>query len=197
VQVFFPKYATNHPGGGSGTPPNWYYYWDQIPSVHRGTHEYEETLSGRSETRFVAGRGWVCFIRHGAGDASAHGTWDNATGIDLFANACRHEEQHRIDMNTFWDGGDRDPANDQDGDLIPRTKGSDQNYERGLGLPFHAGGYDPANPATVPDHLNYGEGWSDCEDYCMHREEVWINGSADQYDWCHPGKRWYLNGRDW
>ncbi len=29
IEVFFDKKATNHPGGGSGFTPNWYYYWDE------------------------------------------------------------------------------------------------------------------------------------------------------------------------
>lgn len=29
IEVFFPKDASNHPGTGRGTTPNWFYYWKQ------------------------------------------------------------------------------------------------------------------------------------------------------------------------
>ena len=54
-----------------------------------------------------------------------------------------------------------------------------------------------SNPCSDPltagilDHDNYGvSDPNDCEDYCLHRQVSWTNGSANSSDWSHPGKQW-------
>jgi hypothetical protein len=184
-KLFFYEEATNNPGGQY---PNWYYYWSETPADF-GTHTYANPLpcgatSQMGITCFVDGA-WRSYIGRDANETSAAGTWNNAEGIDFFANLCRHEERHRLDMIDLWgaNSGIR-PAEDIDGDFLRDAR------EQAIGAPFHAGGYDPALKATIADHFNYGAGWNDCEDYCLHREEAWNNGDADQQDWACPGHQW-------
>ncbi|MBI3945759.1 MAG: hypothetical protein HY321_07560 [Armatimonadetes bacterium] len=175
--LFFPKDGTNNP---NGNVPNWYYYWSQT-SANYGTHSYDASLgsSGSGITRYVSGA-WRAYI----GPAAALGPlgvdpwiWDEAQGIDAFANVCRHEAQHvaLYSSSAWWPSGYN--ANlDSDGDMIP-------NYEE-LGLTsFHEGGYLLGDPTTYDDHFNYGTNWSDDEDYTLHSQTQWQNSDANDEDW--------------
>ena len=62
--------------------------------------------------------------------------------------------------------------------------------ENSLGTPYHVGGYDPDEPASVPDDLDYGANFKDCEDYALHRQTTWENGIANSVDWANPGKQY-------
>lgn len=184
-KLFFSKDATNNPGG---TLPNWYYYWSQTSAAY-GTHNYDSTNMDESGyTQFESGV-WRSYICHGASHHAVTWTWNYAEGIDYFANICRHEERHRQDMSSLW-GSYYDPANDPDQDGLPTDNGT--VTENSLGTPFHAGGYDPNRMITIGlvDHFNYGSGWKDSEDYCLHREAAWTNGSADSVDWANPGHQY-------
>ena len=44
-EVFFPKNATNHPGGQAGSP-NWFYYWGQT-SANKGARASSQCNTGR------------------------------------------------------------------------------------------------------------------------------------------------------
>ena len=173
VQVFFSEEEFNNPGT---TTPNWYYYWKQT-SANYGTHSWEAG-SGSGETRFDGGQ-WKAFLRN-ANESAAAGTWNNAEGIDFFANMCRHEERHRLDMIALWGANsDRVPANDTDGDYLPDS----QEATLVTGHP-----YDNTKRGTYPDTFNYGENpLPDAEDYCLRREASWTNFSADSQDWANPG----------
>lgn len=188
VKVYFPEEATNNP---DGTVHNWYYYWSQTAADY-GTHNYD-TAIGRSYTDFFSADGlWKSIIGTDANESGAAGTWNDAEGIDFFANICRHEERHRLDLITLWGASsDRVPANDNDtpfGDYLPTNNGT--VTENSLGTPYHSGGYDPTLTVSFIDHMKYGFGWSDIEDYCMHREVSWTNGTADSVDWACPGHQY-------
>lgn len=219
VQVFFPKAGTNHPLPdlpiatslfAGGVTPNWYYYWSQT-SANYGTHYYGGSPAGQTgvtyfdkagNTAFAAPKNaWVTLIYGGAGGTTAAGTWGNADGIDLFANICRHEAQHLADMPALWGNNDRNVGDDPDGDYLPTNvvdpnNPAQQIKEHDLGVPYHptvpAGGYDPNSALTpgIVDHFSYGMGFNDGEDYAMHREAAWVNGSADGSDWANPGHQY-------
>lgn len=173
VQIFFSEEENNNPGGAE---PNWYYYWKQT-SANYGTHSWEAG-AGSGVERFEGGQ-WKVFLRN-ANESAAAGTWNNAEGIDFFANMCRHEERHRLDDIALWGASsDRDPANDQDDDFLP----DDQEATLVAGHPYTNTMY-----GTYPDTFNYGEDpLRDCEDYCLRRQASWTNGSADDEDWATPG----------
>lgn len=179
VEIFFPRDATNHPGGGT---PNWYYYWSQTAASY-GTHSY---APGTSYTDFLGGS-WIARI----GD-DACGNWGGYDGIDFFAYVCRHEARHQQDFSTLWGAGtDRDNQRDPDRDWLPTISPVTGATESSLGMPFHPPtGYDPTLAASVPDHFGYGTAWRDCEDYCMHRQVPWTAGTADSEDWTYLGHQW-------
>lgn len=181
-KLFFTRNATNNP---EGIFPNWYYYWSQTSAAY-GTHNFDSNLWDSGFTDLYGGV-WKTYIGQYANRSAAAGTWNQAEGIDFFAHICRHEERHRQDMNSLW-GSYYDPTNDPDGDRLPTDNGTVTEYS--LGVPYHSGGYDYRQRATVIDHFFYGAGWKDSEDYCMHREAPWTNGSADTVDWANPGHQY-------
>ena len=225
VQVFFSRGYHDHPGPdlpmtldvGEVSTPNWYFYWSQT-SANFGTHYYTggtavstgvTYFSKAGDTHFTTPKNtWVSLIYLGASTQAAAGTWNNAEGIDFFANICRHEEQHRMDLlNVLW--GNRDvnqnlkagEIGDQDGDYLPTdvlSPSGDGTHvkEHDLGAMYHPelpkGGYDPKSPLTMMlrDHFNYGVNFNDGEDFCLHRQQSWTNGSADKQDWAHPEHQW-------
>lgn len=211
VQVFFTKAFHDHPGPdlpttsniGESSTPNWYFYWSQIQNVAVGTHTYGggavpalhsglTYFSTTGDTNFNPPlNNWVVLIGSTAagGPAQING-WGNADGIDFFAWVCRHEDRHLQDNIGFW-GQHKSGYNaktgaydkDADGDYLP------DDMEQQLGMPYHpeTNGYNNTMFATPMDHYNYGPGWSDTEDYCLHRQDQWKNGDADTQDWANPG----------
>jgi hypothetical protein len=185
VEVFFPRDATNHPGGQTGSP-NFYHYWSQT-TANFGTHVYAAG-SGTGFTSFEGGQ-WVAHISDAQGH-TAGGTWGNAEGIDLFANLTRHEEQHRLDLNAIWAGGPVVAADDLDAEWLKDA------MEPTL---FPGRPYIPTDPDTYPDKFNYlppppYRPLLDVEDYALGREAAWTNGSANDQDWVDPGMQHRTKG---
>jgi hypothetical protein len=193
VQVFFAKYALNHPPVpanfktlvGTNAIPNWYYYWRQTNAWYGDPYWGGNAGTTTGLTRYTAALGWHTIIYTQAGDFTGAGTWNNAEGIDLFANICRHEERHRLDMIGFWGvNSGIDSTRDIDDDHIP------DNLEATL-VPGHV--YDNTVKATFFDTFDYGANpLPDNEDYCLRRQVSWTNGSANSVDWAYPGKQWSL-----
>jgi hypothetical protein len=206
VRVFFNKTADNHPlpdapNHNSSPTPNWYYYWSQTPAFY-GQVKYSNAGSGSGRTTFDSATStWMALIESGAASQNLAGPWNNAKGIDFFANVCRHEEQHRLDMIAFWGpNSGRVAADDPDGDLIPTNRNG--FIEADLTPAAHhvlwpQEEYNPSQASSVHDDVNYGSvGWRDIEDYAMHRQPPWTNGSVNEMDWAHPGKQWWLGGSE-
>jgi hypothetical protein len=178
VQIFYGKDEISHPlDPGTEQWPNWFYYWRQTPaSLGMPIYNPSEQRTGRAI--FQNGQ-WVSTIGPAAalGPAGQNGTlWGSAEGIDLFAHVCRHEYQHVLDLTADWGNADRVPAEDADGDWLKDTL-------EHLKTSAHPSGYDPMKFATYSDHFNYGANWSDIEDYALHRQPGWTNGSANHLDW--------------
>lgn len=183
-EVFFLKNATNHPSSSSSDLvwPNWYYYWKQS-SANFGTHQWNSKNSD-SYTDNIGGLGWKCFI--GQASSEPVGAWDEANGIDTFANVCRHEDKHKNQMSAMWGNfSSRDPLLDQDENVGDYLK---DQQEANL-IPGHS--YDKLKKATYPDTFNYDPGntglWNDNEDYCMRQQPAWTKGDANKEDWSNPG----------
>lgn len=155
VQIFFDKWSTNHPvaaGEQAGTP-NWYYYWKQT-SANSGTHTYDAGLGSRAGKCVFNGvsNSWVVKIGSSAGNYATAGTWDNAKGIDYFANVYRHEGQHRSDMIAQWGASSGFiTGQDTDGDYLrhnPAETPQPANRETTITPPRVTGHYDPTNTTT-------------------------------------------------
>jgi len=186
-EVFFPKTATNHPGGQSGSP-NWYHYWAITMANKAGSTgvAYESNFSGRCHYELVENK---IYLGDGAATTGVQ-AWGVPKGIDCYGWSTAHEAKHRSQMLGFWPSG-RNPFNDQDQpapDFIP------DNIE-----PTYMPGrpYNPTKQSTYPDDIGYGEGpfIRDNEDIDMRSQTgdysldvLWENGAADAYDWANPGK---------
>ena len=184
MEVFYPKNGTNHPAGQIGAP-NWYHYWE-MTSANYGTHSWASG-GGTGYTDFIAGS-WQAFIQNAAQHTQG-GTWSAAAGIDLYANLCRHEETHRLQLIGMWGvSSGVNAADDIDGDYLK------DSVEATL-VPGHP--YDPNNAATYLDTFNYtpsGGNLRDVEDYCLLLEPAWINGTANAGDWAAPGMQHLSEG---
>lgn len=182
-EVFFPKYAVNHPNGQRNSP-NWYYYWMQTSAKINYTNVsyYNEYRSGYD---IISKRVYIGF---GAAEENIL-SWDLADGIDSFAWTCAHEDKHRRQAANFWASA-YDASLDRDGDWIPDQLESQYMPQRP---------YDSTKKATYNDSIGYGEDpIPDIEDICMRCQSapyeidsLWQNGSADAEDWSNPGKQSY------
>lgn len=211
-EVFFPIRRTatdytvmNHPFTAGSTTvqpyvPNWYYYWTQTaanygvsgPITNPGTtHQYQDSDDRTGITLFASSvNRWIAYTRNPAAQSTGSGTWNNARGIDLFANIMRHEGQHRLDMIANWGATTgRVIAEDENehGDFLKNT------IEPTLTPPLEPAGskYSPTNLETFLDHWNYGfpanQPIGDAEHYCLGRQPAWTNGHANNVDWSSPG----------
>jgi len=128
IEVFYPKFARNHPGPdqtpplaqqqATGNPPadrapNWFHYWNQTPAGSSNALYYnqEGTLDGLAPAGFY----WenpnpypknAIWIQDGAADADvARGLGGPqqppppVEGIDLFANIVLHELRHTVQFD--------------------------------------------------------------------------------------------------
>jgi len=182
VQIFFDgnDNATNHPGAGAGTTPNWFFYWLQTAAGF-GAPEYNPgqalgSIKWENNT-------WVAVIGHADNDnytppAGGDNGGNLLKGIDHFAWVCRHEGRH-VQTSTAWYPNGYNGAIDQDSDWMPDAKepalgGTQQN-------PISGGPFNPAVTDTDED------GMRDDEDYTVATQTAWTEGGADGQDWANPG----------
>ena len=198
IEVFFDKSATNHPGTGSGTVPNWFYYWQdgdvcgiEDDYIYDSTASFGYTLPGTDD-----------IVRLGP-DAptsntgpetynSGNPTYGSITvtgqgdGIQCVAETIQHELHHLTIYDTFHDriavahanGGanNGDPDDDPDGDEIPN--GDEPTYN---GIKS-----DPSDPDTFNmggTYASYGDQEVRCRDIELH---LTIAYHKDK-DWANPG----------
>jgi hypothetical protein len=181
-EVFFggADNTTNHPGAGSGTTPNWFFFWGQTTAMF-GQPVYDP--AGANSTIDFRNNAWVavlCPVDNDpytlpAGDPNAGTQID---GIDNFAWGCRHEGRH-VQTSTAWYPNGYNGALDPDGDWMPDAQ------EPALGgtaaNPINGGPFTPGVQDTD------GDGMRDDEDYTIATQGAWNIGSADATDWSNPG----------
>ena len=209
VKVFYPRDASNNP---QGTAPNWFHYWSQTSArvgparygalagkcAQGGSGDTRDGLIGYYRYTVRDDKYYICDLGRLPGDFRFRivrvqsltpfrmGEPAMVTGIDTFATASRHENEHYQHFKSWWfqfnpnpihpSGGHMMAAYDRDEDFIPDTveptKGLDPAYKSTLSK------YDPA--VTVDDE----------ELLCWLAEAEWTIGSADREDWAKPGKQW-------
>ncbi len=131
IMVFFPRDATNHPGHGSGTTPNYFFYWNQTragsPDARYCTEGvcledswaitpamYQwaaQRYNGRSYPAWPGNKNVIVFTRWAPTERWSsrrrNGSGETVTGIDLFATTMRHEKQH-VEQIRRCDNGNQD-----------------------------------------------------------------------------------------
>src|SRR5262249_25722553 len=140
IKTFFDETGAQNP---DGTVPNWYYYWKQTPA-YSGTTTYDPGLGASGQCRLQGGS-WQAFCSPSSHLSAGGGCWNRASGIDFFANICRHENQHVPDMIASWTAtANRVPAQDADADWLRDA------LEPGL-LPIPFLSSDPTKQRTSND----------------------------------------------
>jgi len=117
VQVFYNATATNHPGDGAGSTPNWFQYWKETRAAqgHEAFLGYIDEFKGSNDPndipigRYILPRDrlYVTDLVQSSPGCTARSTatgGPNATGIDCFAEIIAHEWQHREEEQEWWAG---------------------------------------------------------------------------------------------
>jgi hypothetical protein len=180
VEIFYSFSATNHPGEGSGTTENWYYYYGQTTADTGAQYD-----SGGSYTsteypyNYYVGNLLIPCLCPPIGDNANAELW----GIDTYAVVSRHEYRHYQDFMSWWGpAGWNPPNNDQDWDLIP------DNLEPGFSA-SEGGPYDPEKTITYP--IPNWPSINDCERKCLFTQQPWTVGSLKMQDWAYRGSQWH------
>lgn len=201
VVFFFSREAANNPGKAVPPPgttrsepdPNWFYYWLQTKAAQghaqairygAGTDRCQPGDYGvyRLETSYIvicdlAKRGFTSFSYLGLGpDRKYH-------GIDAFGVTVRHEWQHYLDYQRFWDArfGRYVEGLDKDGDRIPDRLEAPDSLEPPPPLNqklkhFNPNVFDSALKGLGDEHTF---AWAAEYDYAV--------GTADAEDWSCKG----------
>lgn len=204
--VYFPRDASNHPGGAK--TPNWFYYWSQTkakvgPARFGGTQGRCSSggdfgggkLMGYYRYQIQDKGYYICDLNNfGPAFSFQSVKWvgtlpDNrkVDGIDTFAVVSRHENGHYEHFSKWWQGHHtKNKFQDTNRNTIKDS--SEQQLDKdGDWVPDSrepAYGMDPHKKETL------GAGVSDEELICWKEEAAWVPGSADREDWAKPGKQW-------
>ena len=178
-EVFFTKDATNHLGQGSGTTPNWFFYWQQfIPMGRIGTLTFGG--NGYGATNPVTRATSVGQLSSELNDETNH------RGLHTFYETIAHESHHIVLWEGWWgQGGLPQAAQDTDGDTYPdsfeNTQGG-QNYGFSVGQDDNYGG-GVASTATNPRWPGDSAGYNYEEDLCRQIEQNLNETQFDSQDW--------------
>ncbi len=182
-EVFFPKADTNHPGAGTGTTPNWYFYWagTAVPGYDITSGLYSYAVGTATDyAEYNGNPGAPHYTIRGPASAGqetyntpAAGLAVDRKGIDTLAATLVHEKTHRIVDQNALAGGIWNGKTDTDGDELP------DEVEDAMA----AQGFDKTKKTTFSP-FPYGD---DEEVYCE-IQAFSARGDATK-DWANPGKQ--------
>ena len=193
IKAYFPKDATNHPGTGNGTTPNWYYYWGQT-TAPMGTPAQRQY--GGDSCGTPAGRAGyldpITFDYYHICDTASTESWvycdgpvgNNWNGIDLFAAECRHEYEHLITYAAWWPNG-YIQSMDLDSIIIPSDSYLGDGIPDTMEGPSHT--FPQFDPGWKDSDLNGRRDW---DELCDSTKCIWIRGSENYRDWSNPGHQY-------
>lgn len=215
IEVFFDPVAKNHPGVLSGATPNWFYYWGQTSAVQgkRPFIKYTSALAAKNNpgdlplARFEPDDTiWLADLVYDSDHCTNRGMGApgggpvDATGIDCFAEAIRHEWHHKQEYDMWWKGKnvnlavyDKDndgvPAHIERGlrgcrddeistaDFVARDLGVESAKQK-IRNSWYSCAQRPFNNATDKEVFAYHDGWR------------WVLTTANHEDWSRCGKQW-------
>ena len=187
IEVFFPKNATNHPGEGSGSTPNWFYYWkngnvcgiprDTIYDNQSGVYGYvlpsqdRKLRLGNAAATLNDGPHFCSSGSTTYGSLTVTGT---GSGIQCVAETVHHELYHI----TVYD--DLQGKSDIDGDGVANS--SENTLSEISSNPQISDTYDLAQ-TIYSGYSSYG----DNEVRCRHKELNVPFLIYPERDWANPG----------
>lgn len=169
VEIFFPRDEKNHPGTGSGTTPNWFYYWGQaIGNPQNLVYQsgagygavkamtqwgYNKTLALKNEITIHDLNGFV-----DSGEILSKNGKKKTTGIAVFWDTYKHESEHirqitvgdgmlNISSGTPWENG-----------WSWNNIGNDNHWQIGADNVPGIKGVDDDSDGNVDNLLNTGRG---------------------------------------
>jgi hypothetical protein len=194
-RVFFPADEYNYPGCPPVSdpeidrfvPPNYFFYYSQIPSVVYGNPQFhylgskapKPWMNDPPYPYYVEARkfrlGYPVHFGKNAGKTYQY--------INVFAYACRHEATHGSNYAVWWPQKHRGMAEDDDVDR-PWPDAIPNQVEI-------AHGYNPHHPRTYtcPPEININD-WDDDQHFTLTTEPEWEPNDGDGLDWAHPGAQW-------
>lgn len=186
TKVFFGRDDKNHPDPGSGTTPNWFYYWPQ-GAVGGGLSDFEYggdslDINGKyvsaTDTLYIYGGAVVPqvakSVTHKTNSTLQFTIGVTASGIDFVAAVVLHEKKHK------WIYDNWATLPDTDGDGVPDSEENCAPYY------FDKNDADSYNLGQVI-HANYYS-YGDQEFLCRMAEQGYVSDSIK--DWANPGKQW-------
>ncbi|MCO5045616.1 MAG: lamin tail domain-containing protein [Kiritimatiellae bacterium] len=186
TKVFFERDALNHPGVGSGTTPNWFYYWQQgavgggmSDFVYGGTNgDIRGQYVSSTDTLYLYSAApeakYTSTVTHKTNTNLIFSIGINADGIDAVAGTVIHEKKHQW-IHQTWS-----TLPDTDGDGVPDAQENIAPYY------FSVNDADTyALASTIhPTYATYG----DNEFLCRQEEPGYVSDATK--DWAYPGKQW-------
>jgi hypothetical protein len=193
TKVFFRRDEKNHPGSGSGTTPNWFYYWPQ-GAVGGGLSDFEyggasTTLRGKyapsTDKLYIYSAAPNAkgnySVTHKTNSTLQFTIGINAEGIDAVAGTVIHEKKHQLIYHSW----STLPDNDNDG--VPDSEEEKSPYY------FDKNDPDSYSLASVIDPVYSSIG--DQEFLCRMEEKTYVSDSTK--DWASPGKQWTYGRTDY
>jgi hypothetical protein len=160
----------------------------------------------RAEPKWPHLGAWTTFIGPGAWTTiRLLADWGDGRSIDNLAWTCRHESLHKQHVVEDWGNTNRDPTQDTDNGVNPSPvlapgtgdflKDTSEPTSRDVPLTAGPMGHPASfcrgdNGKTFEDHWNYGVNFSDSEEYALHHQARWTNGSVNSLDWSEGGWQW-------
>jgi hypothetical protein len=194
VEIFFPKFGINHPGGVVGDP-NWFYYWQegQVCGI-APTDEFDGT---KSEKFIAYSRPWddsnvrlcppAAMTNQGPITYPGAAPWGSITGcgtgrgIKKVAEVLEHERKHIAIYKAYHARIEANPGIDGDRDHVPNA-----NEPNDAGVRSDPVNSDTFNVATIMSHLDY-KGYGDDEIRCRWSERNLTILYYPKKDWANPG----------
>jgi hypothetical protein len=194
VEIFFPKFGINHPGGVVADP-NWFYYWQEgkVCGIAPG-----DQFDGTKDTRYIAySKPWddsdvrlcppAALTNQGPITYSGVGTWGsvigcgNGRGIKKVAEVLEHERKHIAIYKAYAASIEARPSIDGDRDQIP-----DANEATDAGVKSNSADSDTFNVAVTADYAEY-QTYGDGEVRCRTNERNLTISYYPKKDWANPG----------
>ncbi|MGZ8900053.1 MAG: hypothetical protein ACXW3Z_08150 [Limisphaerales bacterium] len=194
VEIFFPKFGINHPGGVVGDP-NWFYYWQegQVCGI-APTDEFDGTkpqnyiaYSRPSEDSKVRLCPPVALTNQGPITYAGASPWGSVIGcgtgrgIKKVAEVLEHERKHISIYQTYHAGIVANPGTDSDKDHVPTA-----NEATDAGVKSNPANSDTFNVATTMSFPGY-KGYGDDEIRCRTNERNLTIPYYPKKDWANPG----------